>query len=199
MIDKDRLKSGDIFLFHAKGFNPFSMAIRQLTQSFWNHTGLFYVDLFNNGFIIEALGGGIVKTPVEKYLDEKKSIIRVIRVSQEAFKDKLEYDSGMALAIGRIKNKIGNKYDWGAIAWLGVKYIFKGLYKKGRQYIPLGNPLQSREKFFCSELICDGFYGVSSLHPQLFQGRTLQKCDTTTPRDISKSRNTFHLMGKDSI
>src|SRR3990167_5091955 len=189
MIDKNRLKSGDIFLFHAKGFNLFSMAIRQLTQSFWNHTGLFYVDLFNNGFIIEALGGGIVKTPVEKYLDEKKSIIRVIRVKQEAFKDKLECDSGMALAIGRIKNKIGNKYDWGAIAWLGVKYIFKGLYKKGRQYIPLGNPLQSREKFFCSELICDGFYGVSSKVKNLFAGEKYPnvQCSTITPKDIGKS------------
>jgi|SRR3990167_748939 len=199
MIDKSLLKSGDIFFFHARGFNLFSMAIRQLTQSFWNHTGLYYIDLFNNGFIIEALGGGIVKTPVEKYLGEKKSIVRVVRVRPEAFKNQPEYDSGLVVAINRVKNKIGFEYDWGAIAWLGIKYMFKGVYKKGRRYIPIGNPLQNRERFFCSEIICEGFYGVSSLCPYLFQGKTLQKCDTTTPKDIAKSGNVFHVAGKDLI
>ena len=199
MIDKTLLISGDIFLFHSRGFNPFSMGIRELTGSFWNHTGLYYIDLYNQGFIIEALGGGVVKTPIEKYLDEKRSVLRVVRIKPEAFRDILEYDSGIALAIGRIKDKIGLKYDWGAIAWLGIKYIFKGMYKKGRTFIPVGNPLQSREKFFCSELICEGFRGISSLHPYLFQGKTLQRCDTTTPRDISKSMWVKFVDGKDLI
>ena len=199
MIDKTLLISGDLFLFHARGFNPFSMGIRQLTQSFWNHTGLYYTDLYNQGFIIEALGGGVVKTPVEKYLDEKRSILRVVRIKPEAFKDTLEYDSGLALAIGRIKGKIGLKYDWGAIAWLGIKYIFKGIYKKGRTFIPVGNPLQRREEFYCAELLCEGFSGASTIHPYLFQGKTMQKCDTSTPRDISKSMWVKFVAGKDLV
>ena len=188
MIDKSLLKDGDIFLFHAKGFNLFSMAIRELTQSYWNHCGLYYSNVYKEGFIIEALGNGVVKNPVENYLAEKHSIIKVVRLKPEAFKDEQEYQQGIVTAISRMQEKIGSKYDWWGIVWLGFKYLFKGAYKKTRQYVPVGNPLQSREKFWCSEIICEAFYKISSLYDYLFQGNTKQTCDTTTPKDIGKSK-----------
>ena len=199
MIDKTLLKDGDIFLFHTKGFSPISMAIRELTQSFWNHTGMYYEDINRKGFIIEALGNGVTKTPVEKYLEEKTHIIKVVRLKEEAFKDIIEYNSGIIEAIGRMKDEVGSKYDWWAIVWLGFKYIFKGSYKKTRKYIPIGNPLQSRDKFFCSEIVCESCYRISSLISYLFQGDTKQLCDTTTPKDIGKTKNVGFVCGKDTL
>ncbi len=198
MIDKNLLKDGDIFLFHTKGFQPISMAIRQLTQSFWNHTGMYCEDIDKSGYIIEALGK-VVKTPIGKYLEEKQHIIKIVRLKQEAFKDEIEYNQGVFTAIKRLREKIGKAYDTWAIVWLGFKYIFKGSYKKTREYIPIGNPLQKRDEFFCSELVCEACYKISSITDYLFQGNTKQLCDTTTPKDIAKSKNVFLIYGKDIL
>ena len=197
MINKDILLDGDIILFHARGFNIMSMAIRKLTQSFWNHVGVYYEDIYLNGYVIEALGGGIVRTPVDKYLDEKKNILKIVRFSKEAFNDDKEYKSGIGLFVERMKQKVGSKYDWGAIIWLGFKYIFKGSYKSARQYVPIGNPLQSRDKFFCSEIVCESAYKISSINDYMFQGNTKQTCDTTTPKDVGKSKLVKCVGGKD--
>lgn len=198
MIDKTILKSGDIFLFHTRGFNPISMAIRELTQSFFNHCGMYCEDVYKQGFIIEALGNGVCQTPVEQYLAEKHHIIKVVRLRQEAFRDIDEYNQGILTATGRIWGKIGAKYDTWAIIWLGFKYIFKGSYKKVRQYIPVGNPLQSREKFFCSELVCSSFYGTSSIVKNLFAGEKYPntECSVITPKDIGKTVCIKYITGK---
>ena len=196
MIDKKNLKEGDIILFHTRGFSPISMAIRQLTQSFWNHVGMYVTDIDLKGYVIEALGS-VVKTPIENYLSEKSHILKVVRVKQEAFEDEFEYKQGILTAIERIRAKIGSKYDWWAIVWLAFKYLGKGSYKKAREFVPIGNPLQSRDKFFCSEIICEVWYNLSKLYVYLFQGTTKQTCDTTTPRDISKSPNCQYVYGKD--
>ena len=198
MIDKNLLKDGDIFLFHTRGFSPISMAIRQLTKSFWNHTGMFCEDVYKKGFIIEAQGG-VVKTPVEKYLNERQHIIKVVRLKPEAFADEFEYKRGFATAIRRMFQKIGSKYDTWAIVWLGFKYIFKGSYDKTREYIPVGNPLQKRDEFFCSELVCEACWNISTLNEFLFQGATKQTCDTTTPKDVGKSNNVEFICGKDVL
>ncbi len=191
MIDKNLLKDGDLILFHTKGFSLMSMAIRELTQSYWNHVGMYC-----EGFVIEAEGNGVVKTPIEEYLDERTDILRVVRIREEAFKDIEEYRQGLITAIIRMKEKIGAKYDWWAIVWLGFKYIFKGSYKKTRQFIPIGNPLQSRDKFFCSEVICESCYKISSINPYLFLGDTRQTCDTTTPKDCGKTKNVGYVCGE---
>lgn len=199
MIDKKLLLEGDLILFHTRGFSLISMGIRQLTQSFWNHVGLYCEDIDKQGFVIEALGNGVVKTPVEKYLGEKSHILKVVRVKQEAFEDEFEYQRGLATAIGRMRSKIGSRYDWWAIVWLGFRYLGKGSYKKAREYVPIGNPLQSREKFFCSEVVCESFYNLSKLNPYMFAGKTKQTCDTTTPKDCGKSKNVEYVCGKDVL
>lgn len=196
MLNKEILKDGDLILFHTKGFSPISWGIRLLTESFWNHIGMYIMDINKSGCVIEALGNGVIKTPIEKYVDNKGYILKVVSLRQEAFRDIDEYKQGILTATGRIWGKIGIKYDWLGIIWLGFKYIFKGTYKKTRKYIPIGNPLQSRERFFCSELICESCQDISSIYPYLFQGKTKQKCDTTTPRDISKSPNVKFMQGK---
>lgn len=200
MIDKTLLKNGDIFLFHTRGFSPISMAIRTLTESFWNHVGMIVFDIDKKIYCIESLGQGVIKTPIEKYLDEKHHILKVVRLRPEAFKDIDEYNQGILTATGRIWGKIGQKYDWWAIVWLGVKYGIRAFWNKGAKYLPdKFNPFQSRYKFFCSELVCHSCYNISTINPYLFQGKTKQKCDTTTPRDISKSSNVEYIYGKDKL
>lgn len=196
---KEILKDGDIILFHTKGFSLISIGIRILTESFWNHCGMYVIDIDNSGFVIEALGNGVVKTSIDKYTDNKGYILKVVALKEEAFKNKEEYENGLKLATSRMRLSIGQKYDWWAIAWLGFKYIFKGSYKKTRQYVPVGNPLQSREKFFCSEIICESCYEISSLHPYMFQGKTKQTCDTTTPKDISKAETVKLKWGSNAV
>ncbi len=197
MIDKKLLLEGDLILFHTRGFSLISMGIRQLTQSFWNHVGLYYKDVYKRGYVIEALGNGVVETPVEKYLEEKSHILKVVRVKKEAFESEVEYQRGLVTAISRMKFKIGAKYDWWAIVWLGFKYLGKGSYKKAREYVPVGNPLQNRDKFFCSEIVCESFYNVSKLNPYMFAGNTKATCDTTTPKDCGKAKTVEFITGKD--
>ena len=197
MIDEKLLLDGDMLLFHTRGFSPISMAIRQLTGSFWNHIGVYYTDLYRKGYIVEALGNGVVKTPIEKYISEKKHILKVVRFRPEAFKDKEEYKEGIATFVGRMYDKIGSKYDIWAIVFLGFKFLCKSSYKKFRQYVPIGNPLQSRESFFCSEIVCESAFRISSLNAYLFRGETNQVCDTTTPKDCGKSKWVKFIGGKD--
>ena len=156
------LRSGDLILFHTRGFSLISIGIRQLTQSYWNHIGMFVEDVYKQGFVIEALGKGVVSTPIEKYIGNKWYDLKVIQIKEEAFEDKEEYDKGVALAISRMRLSIGKKYDWWAIVWLGIKYLSRAYWNKGAKHIPERfNPFQSRYKFFCSELVCESCYEIS--------------------------------------
>jgi len=183
------LQSGDKILFHTKGFSPMSMGIRHLTKSFWNHAGQYEVE-GEKGYVIEAVGRGVVKTPIENYINNKSYILKAVRLKESAFKDIKEYVQGLETSKHRIYARIGTKYDYFGIVWLGFKYILKGWFRKA----PI-NFFQDREKFFCSELVCTADYGISSIHPYLYQGKTGQKCGTTTPRDISKSLNVKWITG----
>ncbi len=187
----DILKSGDKILFHTNGFSLISMAIRKLTKSFWNHVGQYEVE-YGKGYVIEALGRGVVKTPIDKYIGKKSHVLKAVRLKESAFASSEEYVQGLNTSRERIHNKIGTEYDYLGIAWLGFKYIIKGWFRKA----PI-NLFQDREKFFCSELICTTDYGISSIHTYLYQGKTKQKCGTTTPRDISKSKTVKFITGTD--
>lgn len=204
-LKKELLKSGDKILFHTKGLSPISIGIRLLTESFFNHVGGYVEEIdfkgyVFKGYVIEALGGGVVKTPIEKYLDNKSYILKIVRFKQKAFKDEEEYRQGLETARKRLYDKIGQKYDWGAIAYLGILYISKAFWNKGAKYLPKKfNPFQGRQKFFCSELICECDYKISSLYPYLYQGKTKQNCSTTTPKDIGKSANVEYICGEDKL
>ena len=193
-FEKILFKSGDKILFHTRGFSPFSMGIRFLTKSFWNHVGQYEKEVDSKGYIIEALGKGVVKTPIEKYINNKSYILKAVRLRGDAFKDLEEYKKGLQTSRERMYDKIGKKYDWWAIVFLGCKYIFKGYLKKVHI-----NIWQNRERFFCSELIClnDGL--ISSINPYLYEGKTNQRCGSTTPKDIGKARTVKYVTGTDRL
>ncbi len=188
---KDTLTDGDIVLFHNKGIVPFSWGIRLLTKSFWNHCGLIVRGIDNKLYVIEALGMGVVKTQFEKYEDEKSQLIKIVSVKQEAFKGYIEYKTAIDTAVRRAWETIGCKYDWGAIVWLGIKYVSRGIWNKTLDYTPLHNPLQNRYRVFCSELVCRCFSGTSNIIKNLFAGKNYPDvtCSVITPKDIGKSEN----------
>lgn len=202
MIDRKLLKDGDLVLFHTRGFSPISMAIRQLTNSFWNHVGIYYEDIWRKGYVVEALGDAVVKTPIDKYIEEKTHILKVVRVIRLAFRNETEYEAATIIALSRIKECIGHKYDWGSIAWLGIKYLIKGYWKNGVKYFPEGfNLFNSREKFFCSELVAEAFWKTSTTYeyPNLFAGNKYYDTASCTPGDIAKSENVGFIQGKDVV
>ena len=195
-INISKIKTADKLLFHTKGFSLISIAIREITQSYFNHVGQL-VQEGGEWFVIEALFKGVQKTPLDKYIDNKSYDLKVIRLKPSSFKDQAEYEQGIRLSNFRMTNKIGKKYDFWAIAFIGIKYFFTGYYRKMRKYVPAKNLFQSRQAFFCSEAICESDYNISSLHPYLYKGKTNSDCSSSTPKDIGKTEHAFYVCGVD--
>ncbi|RKY30655.1 MAG: hypothetical protein DRP74_06585 [Candidatus Omnitrophota bacterium] len=192
-IQKTKIKSGDILLFHTKGFSSISWAIRSLTLRYWNHVGII-VNESDYVYVVEALFRGVAKTPLKKYLNNSKYVIQSIRVKRNAYRTKQEYLRAIKTAIRRAKVSVGYKYDYPSIAYLGIKYLARGFLKK---ILPqTWNPLNSRLAFFCSELVCYCYSKTSSRYKNIFAGEKHphQKCDTITPKDIAKSRHVYKIL-----
>lgn len=186
---------GSIFLVHNRGFSPISFGIRLLTKSEWNHAGLFIKE-DDKGYIIEALFRGVVKTPVEKYLNNPKYKFKVVDLKSSSFKNELEWLEAIKTAVSRARVSVGLKYDTWALVWLGIKYIARGVWNKGARYLPeKWNPFQSRYRFFCSELVCIVWHKTSSKFDNLFAGEKypFAQCDVITPEDINKSKHTKEI------
>ena len=191
-IELENLRDGDLILFHSHGFQPMSWAIRTLTHSYWNHAGIY-----NAGFVIEARKT-VEKNSIDKYLNEKFDL-GIFRIKKDSFLTGLKYKDGLQSATTYAEARVGSNYDKRAIVWLGIKYLSTGFL---RRLIPQRfNPFQKREEFFCSELVCECYHKTSSLIKNLFAGLKHPEatCGTITPRDISKSENSFWVMGTNKI
>ena len=191
-IELENLRDGDLILFHSNGFQPMSWAIRTLTHSYWNHAGIY-----NAGFVIEARKT-VEKNSIDKYLNDKFDL-GIFRIKKESYLTGLEYKDGIQSATTYAEARVGSNYDKRAIVWLGIKYLSVGFL---RRLVPQRfNPFNSREEFFCSELVCECYHKTSSLVKNLFAGKKYPnaKCGTITPRDISKSINSQYIMGTNKI
>jgi len=191
-ISIEDLRDGDLILFHSHGFQPMSWAIRTLTHSYWNHAGIY-----NAGFVIEARKT-VEKNSIDNYLNEKFDL-GIFRIKQSAFASVREWIAGVDTAVSTAENHVGKPYDKRAILWLGIKYLSVGFL---RRLVPQRfNPFNSREEFFCSELVCECYHKTSSIVKNLFAGKKYPnaKCGTCTPRDISKSINSQYIMGTNKI
>lgn len=203
MIDITKIKSGDLLLVHTKGFQPISWAIRKLTGSYWNHVGTLIMSgtvLTKDGLkcvyeIIESIGRGITRESLNKYLNEKKYAICIKRVKVSSFRSRKRYNKGLKIVLQRAYDSIGKRYDYGAIVYLGIKYLTRGFLRK---IIPqCWNPFHSRYRFFCSEAVCSYWKGLSLMYKNLFAGtnHSRQDCSTITPKDIGKSKNVKFITG----
>ena len=183
----ENISNGDLILFHSNGFQPMSWAIRTLTRSYWNHAGIFH-----KGFVIEARKT-VEKNSIDKYLDNPKFDLGIFRVKQSAYKDVKQWIAGVDTAITSAEAQVGKSYDKRALIWLGIKYLTFGFLGKLFHH----NPLQKREEFFCSELVCECYHKTSSLVKNVFAGKKHPEatCGTITPRDIGKSVNSEWVAG----
>ncbi len=192
-IDILKLKNGDTIQFHTKGFwNVFSKGIRFLTKSYWNHVGMIRInptntpDILDSYYVVEALGKGVVINPLTDYLSNPTYELKITRIKNTL----PNYSRRINRAISRMKNYEGVEYDWWTVGFLGLKYIFKGWWQRGFEKLPKDvNLLQSREKLFCSEALCQAWYNTKAKIKNVFAGKHYPnaKCDTTTPKDTGKT------------
>lgn len=202
-IKLDELREGDIVLFHTKGFfNLISKSIRQLTGSYWNHVGLLICEPFWTGImswtVVEALGKGMIGNPLSKYIGNPLYDLKIVRVKERAFKDKIEHQKAISIAIHKMTSLIGTKYDYFAIVYLGIRYTIRGIWNVLGKWLPKNwNPFQSRYKFFCSEAVCYSYFETSSKQKNLFAGKKYPKakCDTITPKDCGKTKYVKYISG----
>jgi hypothetical protein len=190
------IEPGYIILRHTKGWAPTAWGIRKLTGSYWNHVGGVVIEEGNKVKVIEADPPVVKKTPVAEYVDPKKFDIKIVALREDAFKDQTEYDTAVVHSTIFLQSKIGFKYDTKAIFWLALRYTVLSWFRH-----PKDNPLQDREKFFCSELICNAWHGTSSIIEHLFAGvkHPEAECCTITPKDIGKTVNVKYIAGKNVI
>jgi len=196
-FDLKLLKDGDNILVHTNGFSFVSIGIRLLTHSFWNHVGK-YVIKDNKGYIIEAEFKGVKLNPIEKYFGNKKYTLKAVRLAKSAFSDDEEYNKGIKISVNKMFQLIEFKYDFGALIWLGAVYLSKGITNKLLSIFKC-NPLQSRNRFFCSESVCSSEKTISSIIDNFYRGTTNQNCSNVTPKDIAKSPWTLHITGVNKI
>ena len=192
-IELEKLRDGDLILFHSRGFQPMSWAIRTLTHSYWNHAGIYN----NKGFVIEARKM-VEKNSIDNYLN-KKFDLGVFRIKKESYSTAVEYKDGLQSATTYAEARVGSNYDKRAIVWLGIKYFSVGFL---RRLVPQRyNPFQKREEFFCSELVCECYHKTSSLIKNLFAGKKHPNatCGTITPCDIGKSVHSKWITGTNKI
>jgi hypothetical protein len=194
MIDIDLIRAGDILLFHGNGFQPISVGIRTLTKSYWNHVGM--IDRIGNDFfVIEALGK-VEKNNITKYINNKQYDLCVKRLKKESFDSEEEYWIGIKTALDIMNKAVGKSYDVWSIVYLGLYYIVNIVWNPvGKLLSGKTNWFDMRSRFFCSELVCQACYKISSKNEFLFQGKTKQKCNMTTPKDIGKSDNVEYITG----
>jgi len=198
MVDQNLLQAGDLILFHGNGFQPISFGIRTLTQSYWNHVGI--IDRVGEDFfVIEALGK-VEKNNIKKYLENKKYDLCVKRLKKDAFENEEEYWFGIKTALERANEAVGKSYDVWSIVYLGLYYTLNILWNPvGKLLSGKTNRFDMRSKFFCSELVCQVCYKISSKNDFLFQGKTKQKCNMTTPKDVGKSNNVEYVTGNNKL
>jgi len=105
-----------------------------------------------NGRILEAVGDGVMSSPIEKYLDGFHNLL------VQSFKDK----SGIDKIIDHIYNKIGKPYSKRQIV-IDLIYILIKRATFGK--IDLIKAIQydfDKEGFVCSELVADGILAVKN-------------------------------------
>lgn len=190
-INTKLIKTGDALLVHSKGFKLIGWSIRKLTKSYFNHVAFIVKDI-DKFYVIEANPRAVEVTSLSYYTKGKYDL-KVVRLKVDSFKDKKEYNEAIKLAYKRIAKLVGKKYDFSALVFLSLKYMFKGLFSNRT------NRFQEREKFFCSESYCYSFNGSSSKVKNLFAGEkyTEAKCSIITPKDIGKSVNVEYICGID--
>jgi uncharacterized protein YycO len=143
---KAQLQEGDI-IFHQSQSSQ-SLALREITQSLWTHTGVIIRNQ-NKWFVVEA-ARGVEVTPLENFIDRgvgKKYIIKRLRPE---------------LTNQSQSQSISNKLKTALLAYAGLKYDFWFEW--------------SDSTIYCSELVWkayDDAFGIQLTTPERFRDFSL--------------------------
>jgi uncharacterized protein YycO len=143
---KAQLQEGDI-IFHQSQSSQ-SLALREITQSVWTHTGVIIRNQ-NKWFVVEA-ARGVEVTPLEKFIDRgvgKKYIIKRLRPE---------------LINQSQSQSVSNKLKTALLAYAGLKYDFWFEW--------------SDSTIYCSELVWkayDDAFGIQLTTPERFRDFSL--------------------------
>ncbi len=149
----EKLKPGDVVLFHKKGLNPASLPIKLANffqngfeQRGWTHAG-FYL---GGDEVVEAYGDGIQINPVSgRYLKDNYNLLFLRR--KNAPPEKLRS------ALDFCVSEKGEKYDtWG----LGYFLVFNFIPQQFHfilNFHGFANRFNNETRYFCSELVARGF------------------------------------------
>jgi cell wall-associated NlpC family hydrolase len=164
-IGADSLLPADILVSTTSAF--VSGAIRKLTGSNISHASVYT----GTGQVIEAIGEGVVKRPLDTAVAEATLAVAFRRRDMTA--------GGAEQVISFVESKVGKKYDYVGVAGAGIARnkwvcISFGLLTC---YVAKRGVLSSGNKFYCSELVLEAY---DQANMPLVSGRT----DTSTPEDI---------------
>jgi len=123
------MKIGDILLMDNKGFAGW--IIRKFTKQEYSHC----VCYLGGEYVIESDWGGVKITPLNEFKN------------YEVYRYKDATEEQLRMATQWMISQQGCGYDWGGILGIALSIIGK---KKG-------NPWDNKTKYWCSELIADGY------------------------------------------
>lgn len=133
------MQTGNVILVH----NPFQLfrpitwlawLIRAVTKTYYNHCALVLVDN-EEVYIVEALGKGVVKTPIKYWQTRAKREITILPIMAQP---------------DRITVHVGKRYDWPSLFYLG---LIRVPLKKCSTLTWLGLvPRNPEKKLYCYEL-----------------------------------------------
>ncbi|MHA1437856.1 MAG: YiiX/YebB-like N1pC/P60 family cysteine hydrolase [Promethearchaeota archaeon] len=158
------MKKGYLILI--KHHNLISSFIRRITNSEYNHVGIF-VDEEN---IIEVKFGGVVKTQFKEFKKAKENK----KLEYAIFKIKNITDDQIEIMTTFAKSELGARYDFAQFISIGL-ILLTGCTKRIE-------PLDNRNKWICSELISDGAYFAGIKFYENIDP------DNISPGDIAKSQ-----------
>jgi len=127
-----KLKTGDVINVHNVGIIP--KLISKFIGSYCNHTACYIGD----GLIIESHFTGVRVVPLFWHKDYTVSRHKTATITQ------------LSDAVAYMLNRVGCKYDFLGLLGIGIN-MFLNRTK---------NSLDDKEKYWCSELIADGYINV---------------------------------------
>lgn len=114
----DKAKRGDIILCYHK-WSLISFLIRRIQKCRWSHVAW----VVSGTEAIEALGGGVVRSPLAKFRNHGSKEYRLVRIKAEHISPE-----DLEKAVGLAERDLGHKYEWALIfrllaAWaLGTRH-----------------------------------------------------------------------------
>lgn len=126
-----------VLVWRGAWWDPVQLAIRLWTDSEFTHSGIVAM-----GHVWEFTRWGFSSTPLHRY-PEGYELLDFSGLTEDRA-------SLMIAAMEDLASRSG-KYDWGALAWMGLKALAMLCFRPANW--PNQNPFHHPDRFFCSEFV----------------------------------------------